>query len=128
MIRHRMARPGGSLQRACHSDLMSNTDHAEDRAKRAWEQIFTLIAAARPIPTGARPSTDAAPEELRNSLIVAAMALDEFLERGQLEPWRIRQSMLNLLLVCDSLVPLPQGLLPASDLQEVVNALRTTPM
>jgi hypothetical protein len=87
-----------------------------------------LIAAARPIPTGARPSTDAVPEELRNSLIVAAMALDEFLERGQLEPWRIRQSMLNLLLVCDSLVPLPQGLLPASDLQEVVNALRAAPI
>ena len=102
------------------------SDHAELRAKKAWEQIFTWIAGGRLIPTGDRPSTDATPEELRGSLIVAAMALDEFLERGQLEPWRIRQSMLNLLLVCDSLVPLPEGLLPAPDLREVLSALRAS--
>jgi hypothetical protein len=102
------------------------SDHAELRAKKAWEQIFTWIADGRLIPTGDRPSTEATPEELRGSLVIVAATLDALLEQGQLEPTRIRQAMLNLLLVCDSLVPLPEGLLPSPDLREVLSALRAS--
>jgi len=100
---------------------------AEDRAKRAWERIFTLIATDQPVPFGPRPSTDATPEELRASLVVAAMALDELLETGTLQPdrrLRLIESMRNLLLVVDSLTPLPEGLVPPADLVEVVDAIR----
>jgi hypothetical protein len=103
-----------------------NSDHAELRAKKAWEQIFTWIAGGKLIPTGDRPSTDATPEELRGTLVIVAATLDALLEQGQLEPTRIRQAMLSLLLVCDSLVPLPEGLLPTPDLREALSALRAS--
>lgn len=79
-------------------------------------------------PTGPRPRTDATPDELRASLVVAAMALDELLETGTLQPdprLRLVESMRNLLLVLDSLTPLPEGFVPPADLAEVVTAIRT---
>ncbi len=103
------------------------TSEATARAKKAWEQILTLVANGEPVPVGERPSTDARPEELRASLIVAAMALDELYETGSLRPdprLRIVETMRNLLLVLDSLTPLPPGLLPAGDLSEVLDAIR----
>lgn len=104
------------------------SSEAEDRAKRAWEHIFTLVATGQPLPAGRTPSTDASPEELRASLVVAAMALDELYETGVLLPdpqMRIKETMRNLLLVWDGLTPLPEGLLPAEDLTEVIDAIRT---
>lgn len=105
--------------------MTTEADETGQRAKLAWEKIFTMLTAGAPMPEGEQPSTDATPEELRNSLIVAALAFDELIEVGELDPRRVKQSMLNLLLVCDSLVPLPEGLVPATDLQEVLSALRT---
>lgn len=103
------------------------TSAAQARTKRAWERIFTQVATDRPVPTGVKPSTDANREELRASVLVAAMALDELYETGELRPdpqFRILESMRNLLLVLDSLTPLPDGWVPAADLNEVLGAIR----
>ncbi len=100
---------------------------AQARTKQAWERIFTRVANDWPVPTGTRPSTDANREELRASLLVAAMALDELYETGELRPdpqFRILESMRNLLLVLDSLTPLPDGWIPGADLTEVLTAIR----
>lgn len=100
---------------------------AQVRTKQAWERIFTQVATDRPVATGTRPSTDATLEELRASVVVAAMALDELYETGELQPdapLRILESMRNLLLVLDSLTPLPHGWIPAADLTEVLAAIR----
>lgn len=92
---------------------------SELRVKKTWERLFTLVANGEPVPIGSKPSTDATPEELRASLMVAAMALDELFETGTLQPQldaRLVESMRNLLLVLDSLTPLPEGLVPSADL------------
>lgn len=107
---------------------MNERRAAQTRVKKAWERIFNLHANKQPVPTGSRPSTDADREELRAALIVAALAFDELYETGQLRPdlqGRIVESMRNLLLVLDSLAPLPEGLVPSADLEEVVSAIRT---
>jgi hypothetical protein len=107
--------------------MTSEISDAEDRTKHAWEHIFALVANDAPVPTGDGPSTDANPEELRASLITAAMALDELYETGTLQPdpkLRVLETMRNLLLVLDSVTPLPAGLVPPTDLIEVIEAIR----
>ncbi|WP_280336048.1 hypothetical protein [Nocardia wallacei] len=103
---------------------MTNADKHGRQAKKAWERIFTLLAHDQAVPTAANPRTDATPDELRHSLITAAAAFDELLETGQLEPWRVEQSLGNLLLVVDSLTPLPEQIIETESLRAILVATR----
>jgi hypothetical protein len=78
----------------------------------------------QPLGRGERSRTDATPEELRNLLILVATAFDNSIETGAIPEWQAKQCLWYLLLVCDGLVPLPDGLIPDADLEAVLAALR----
>jgi hypothetical protein len=95
-----------------------------DRAKSAWEIIFEARAAKVPLPTPGESHTDATAEDLLDIIADAAVSFEEFLETGTIDRDRVAASMLALLVARDFVLPLPDNLIPDSDLAHGLTTVR----
>jgi hypothetical protein len=95
-----------------------------DRAKRGWELIFKAAAMGDPLPRQLERRTPAGPEDVAELVFHLAAMLDDLLETGTIEPWRVREALLQLFLTLDTVTPLPEDIVSAADLLEVLESIR----